>query len=304
VSGAGRGPGPRATTVRASVAVGTLPLTLSRAVAFPGASGHLLVLSGLHDGDRSTDAVLDLDPAGGVATVRGRLPLAVHDAAGALLDGVPTVIGGGAGHEVAGVSQFLAASATTRRLADLPGPSADSVATGTAQGVLVLGGYDGTRTLDQVLLMTPGAPARLIGHLAVAVRYGAAVIIGSGAAQRVLLFGGESGGVAVDAVQEIDPATGSTTVIAHLATPRTQASALVLSGSVFLLGGASSGTRGAAIFSDIQRYDPVTHRLAPAGRLPYPVADAAAVSPDGRTGYLIGGETPARTLKVITVQAG
>jgi N-acetylneuraminic acid mutarotase len=280
-----------------------LPVSLSRAVALPGTAGHVLVLSGLHDGERSTDAVLDLDPAGGTATVLARLPLAVHDAAGALLAGVPTVFGGGAGHEVAAVQQYQPTAKKALTVGRVPTPVSDPVAVTTERGVLLIGGYDGTRTLDQVLLVTDRAHAQVIGHLPTPVRYAAAVVVGSGAAQRVLVFGGESGGIATDAVQEIDPATGKVTVVTHLPAPRTQASALVLWGTVFLFGGASSGTTGAKIFDDVLRYDPTSRAFTPAGRLPYPVSDAATVSPDGRTGYLIGGETPARTAKTIIITA-
>ncbi len=43
---------------------------------------------------------------------------------------------------------------------------------------------------------------------------------GRGAGQRVLLLGSESGGVATTAVQEIDPASGSVRVVAHLPAAR------------------------------------------------------------------------------------
>ena len=98
----------RPATVNASVAPFRLPATLSRAVAYP-AGTHLLLATGLHDGERSTGAVLDVDVPGNRVTVAGRLPQAVHDAAGATLGGSPTTFGGGAATEVATIQQYVPA---------------------------------------------------------------------------------------------------------------------------------------------------------------------------------------------------
>ncbi len=51
------------------------------------------------------------------------------------------------------------------------------------------------------------------------------------------------------------------------------------------------------------RWDPTAKRFVPVGVLPYPVADAAAVTLNGRDGYLVGGESPARVASTITVTA-
>ncbi len=97
--------------VTATVAPFRLPATLSRAVAYP-AGDRLLVATGLHDGDRSTGTVLAIDPQASTVSVAGRLPTAVHDAAGAALAGTPTVFGGGAATEV-GASTRYASSSTS-----------------------------------------------------------------------------------------------------------------------------------------------------------------------------------------------
>jgi len=286
-------------TVTATIAAFRLPATLSRAVAYP-ASDHLLVATGLHDADRSTGAVLDIDLAGNHVTVAGRLPQAVHDAAGALLGGMPTTFGGGASSEAATIQQFVPAHRTARTAGALPVPTSDAVAASTDAGVVVAGGYDGSRTLPQVLLLTAPDRVRTLSPLPVRVRYPAVAVTGSGAGQRVLLFGGESGGVATTAVQEIDPASGSVRVVAHLPAARTQAMAVSLGGTVFVAGGAAAGTSGAQVFDDVLRYDPAVHTFNNAGRLPYPTSDAA-VAVLGERAYLVGGETPARTDRTIVL---
>lgn len=291
---------PAATTVRTTTASFRLPATVSRAVAVSPAPGRLEVLGGLHDGERSTGAVVRIDLASGAVQVVGRLPVAVHDAAGGLLAGVPTVLGGGNSAEVSTIQQVTGSGAAVA--GQLPAPTSDAVAVGTTRGLLLVGGYDGTHTLGQVLLVA--APGRIVhlGSLTVPVRYPAVSVVGSGAGQRVLVIGGESGGVATDVVQQVDPATGAVSVVGHLPAPRTQASALFLGGTVFVFGGASSGSSGASVFSDVLRWEPATRTFAAAGSLPYPVADAAFVSPDGKTGYLIGGESPSRVDTTIVVR--
>lgn len=285
--------------VTAAIAPFRLPATLSRAVGFP-VGGHLLVVSGLHDGDTSTDAVLDVDLAASRVSVAARLPTKVHDAAGAMLEGTPTVLGGGAASEVAAVQQYDVTNRSTRAAGTLPVPTSDAVAAATERGIVLAGGYDGTSTLTQVLLVTAPASARRLATLPVAVRYPAVAVIGAGAAQRVLLLGGESRGVAVDAVQEIDPSSGTARLVGHLPSPRTQAMAVVLGGSVFLAGGATSGSTGARILDDVLRYDPASYALTPAGTLPYATSDAA-VGVVGDKAYLVGGETPARTDRTVVL---
>lgn len=289
-------------SVAATVAGFRLPATLSRAVAVPGPAGRFEVLGGLHDGERSTGAVLSVDPATGTVTVTGRLPVAVHDSAGALLADRPTVLGGGNGSEVAAIQQPAGSGGSV--VGRLPRPTSDCVAVRTSRGVVLVGGYDGSATLVQVLLLTAPGQVRALGALPVGVRYPAVAVTDTGPAERVLVVGGESGGVATDAVQSIDVATGAVSIVGRLPTPRTQASGLTLGGIVYVAGGASSGTSTARTYGDILRWDPATARFAAAGRLPYPVADAAAVSPDGRTGYLVGGESPARVDTTIALRLG
>ncbi len=73
--------------------------------------------------------------------------------------------------------------------------------------------------------------------------------------------------------------------------------AAVVAGRVYLLGGSAPGGASAAI----RRFDPVTHRIALAGRLPHPLTDAA-VATIGRTVYLLGGISNGPLASVLAVQ--
>lgn len=294
-----------ATHVVSSVADFHLPATLSRAVALAPAPGLLEVLGGLHDGRRTTNAVLDIDLASRRVQVAGRLPVAVHDAAGALLGGVPTLVGGGNSTDTPQIQQVKPSSPGPTRtsvVGQLPAPLSDAVGVSTSRGIVIVGGYDGAQASAQVLLVSAADSASRLATLPVPVRYPAVALSTSGAAERLVVFGGESRGVATDVVQQIDLASGHTAVIGHLPMARTQASALVLGGSIFVLGGATSGGADARMLADALRWDPTAGRFSAAGSLPYPVADAAAVvSADGH-GYLVGGESPARRDTTIELQ--
>ena len=63
------------------------------------------------------------------------------------------------------------------------------------------------------------------------------------------------------------------------------ASAMVLGGQMFILGGQVGGRTSDTIW----RFDPQTATATRVGRLPYRVSDAASVVVNDR-GYLIGGE--------------
>jgi hypothetical protein len=290
------------TRVRTAVAAGQLPQPLSRGVALRTGAGGILLLGGLQNGDHSTDEVLEVRP-GGATTIVGHLPQGVHDSAGALTGGVATLFGGGASHEVATIQQFDPATARAAVAGRLPVALSDVGAADTAAGVVVFGGYDGVHTSSAVWLVAGNGQVRQLGTLPVAVRYAASAVISTPAGQRIVVFGGESGGTATSAVQQIDPATGRTAVVGHLPAARTQASALTLGGTVFVCGGAVAGTANAPVLPDVLRYNSATNTFDAAGTLPYPVADAAAVTIDNMTGYLLGGETPARTARIMQLSA-
>jgi N-acetylneuraminic acid mutarotase len=156
----------------------------------------------------------------------------------------------------------------------------------------VVGGYDGTRVaLPEVLSSLHGRRWKVVASLPVPVRYPATVAAGG----VIWVFGGERAGVMVDVVQRIDPKTGTARVVAHLPTPLGHSSATRLGGRLLVAGGRTSAD---GLTSKMWWYRP-GHGFTPAGRLPTPLADAAVVNQDARTSYLIGGETPGLTDRVV-----
>jgi N-acetylneuraminic acid mutarotase len=179
-------------------------------------------------------------------------------------------------------------------VAHLPQPRSDLSAVVLGRRALVLGGYDATSVaVPSVLASTDGLRWRRIGTLPVPVRYAAGAVLG----HAVWLFGGERGGVQQRAVQRVD-ASGRARVLARLPRPLGHASALVLGGRILLAGGRTSAT---SLTDRLWWFDPATRSFTLAGRLARPLADAAAVS-EGDSGYLVGGESPAVTDRVVRLR--
>jgi N-acetylneuraminic acid mutarotase len=147
--------------------------------------------------------------------------------------------------------------------------------------VYVLGGYDGQSAVDSVLRTTDGRTLTPVATLPTAVRYTAVAAVDD----RVYAFGGELGtGADSNEIQEFDPTSGRTRVAGRLPQPVSHASAVVLNGFIYLLG----GRRNDAASDQILRFDPARGTVLSAGRLPSPVFDGAAATASG-VGYLVGG---------------
>jgi hypothetical protein len=231
---------------------------------------------------------------------RGLLAQPVHDAAGGVIGGRPVVFGGGAS-TVTDAVQLVPASGPTRVAGRLPRGRAD-VSSATAGGVVYLvGGYDGTTMTPDVLATRDGVSFRTLGRLPVAVRYPAVAILSG----RLFVVGGatsggENAGVDTDVVQTLDLATGAASVLTHLPATRSHASAVVLGGAVYVLGGHVGGRWS----DEVVRLDPATGAVRVVAHLPQAVSDAA-VAVVGDAAYLLGGETgPSRPVDRVTILTG
>ena len=90
-------------------------------------------------------------------TLIGALPTALHDAAGAGLDGSLYVFGGGDGVGQLDSIVRVDASGATASVGTLPAASSDSEAAVIGSTAYVVGGYTGTQWLDTIIAFTPGA---------------------------------------------------------------------------------------------------------------------------------------------------
>ena len=155
--------------------------------------------------------------------------------------------------------------------------------------LLVLGGYTGGASTDQVLLGTPGR-LRAVGRLPVATHDAAAALLGG----RVLLFGGGQA-VSTNAVVRVDPATGRAASAGRLDEPLSDLGAVTIGGKAYLVGGYTGSTFASAIL----RYD--GGRTTTVARLPAGTR-YAGVAALGSSIVVAGGLTPAgATAAVYTV---
>ena len=282
---------------------GGLDVGVGRAAVFQGSdSTHVVLAGGLVLGDTTTDAVQQVDLATGRTTRLPTLAVAVHDTAGASLPGAPPlVIGGGNSSEQSVVQAY--SGGTWRVVGHLPTTRSDLSAVSFAAGagrVWVLGGYDGSTPAVATVLAGDfsGSSWKTVGSLAVALRYAAAV---QGSDGKVYLFGGEVSGAEKDTVQTWDPQTGKGSVVAHLPIALGHMSAVAVGDKFLVLGGRTDASSG-AMTDRMWWFDPATDTFTDAGRLPYPVADAALVMGDANAAYLIGGESPHPITTILKIQ--
>jgi N-acetylneuraminic acid mutarotase len=121
----------------------------------------------------------------------------------------------------------------------------------------------------------------------------------------IYLFGGvanSQAGTDTAAVQALDTTSGTITTVAQLPTSLSHASAVVLGGKVYLLGGYVNST---TLSDQILRFDPATKTATTVGKLPVPLSDAAATVIGGK-GYLVGGQSTDRNpvTAVVVITAG
>jgi hypothetical protein len=290
-SGAAAKPRTAATVVAPSVLSYRPLYSLPAALQDPGSAalsgGRFVLMGGLDAADTSTSAVIVGD--GSTAHRSATLPNAQHDAQAATLGGRVYLFGGGQFNTYDHILAFDPASGAVASVGTLPRPASDVAVAGDGSTAYVVGGYDGTNSLDTILSYRPGASPRVAGHLPVALRYAAVAVAAGG----LIIAGGSTpSGTASDAVYRFDPASGQVRRIGRLAQPLTHAGAAVLHGFVYLIGGrgASTSSQTTAIWA----INPTTGRIRAAGHLPQPLSDPGVVGLT--TGIVIaGGRTSAGT---------
>ena len=268
-----------------------LPDPLSRAVAMTDGPGVLLA-GGLQPGDHSTDQVLTLDLHSGVVGPAGHLAVPLHDSAGAVLAGHPTVIGGGGSTELDDV-QRRDPRGRWHVVGHLPGARSDLSVVATGTDGLVIGGYDGSATPTSILRTADGRRFDVAGALPRGLRY-SGVTLANGV---VWILGGEVNGSELDEVLRLDPVTGRVRRVGRMPQAVGHEAVVPVGDRLLVMGGRTSPD---AVTDRMWWYAPRTGAWTRAGRLPYPVADAPWVT-HGSHAYLFGGETPDFTGRVTRV---
>ena len=263
-----------------------------------------LILGGLDSASNSASGVFQLDAAGEKLSEAGSLTGPLHDAAAALLGERVLVFGGGTETSTDAVQALpapggvVAAGTSAEATGQLPSVRSDLSAVTIGKTAYVLGGYDGSKPIDSVLATSDGSSFTQVARLPAPARYLAVAALGG----RIYAFGGETAsGAPSDAIQEVDPRAGTARVVGHLPQALSHASAVVLGGDVYVLGGEAGGSP----LSQIWRFEPEKNTVAVAGKLPRPISGGGAAVV-GSTAYLIGGtgrgEAPLATVVKLEVE--
>ena len=268
-----------------------LPYPVGREALVPLGRGRYLAAGGLVAGDSSTGQAFVLDTRRLTTGPAPTMPVPVHDTAGVLLEGRALVVGGGNSSEQDVVQARVGTG--WHVIGHLPQARSDLSVALLGSRALVLGGYDGSTTaMSQVLSSADGTRWHPVGTLPVPVRY-AAVAVDRG---HVWLFGGERAGVEQRAVQEVG-LDGQARVVAHLPVALGHGAAIPLGGRILLAGGRLGPDQPT---DRMWWFDPRTHRITSAGHLPAPLADSA-VAVDGDRAWLVGGEAPGLSDRVLSL---
>jgi hypothetical protein len=305
---ASKGHGPTAATSPPSIEAGveswSLRAPVSREAVVADGAG-LTILGGLTPQGSSLADVSTIDLRTGVIAVAGRLANVVHDAAAAPIGSRTVVFGGGSPSTVAGIQSITSptiapiGNSTGSVTGTLPQPRSDlAVATVSSKNGghvittdYIVGGYDGTRYLPNVLATVDGSRFFSAGTLPVPVRYPAVVALDG----KIYAFGGETASsgsttTATDDIQMIDPHTREATIVGHMPQSVYGAAAFVIHGTIYVAGGQ---VPQGSTQTEIEAYDKRTHQMLSAGLLPQAVAFSgyATVDSGGSSiGYLVGGE--------------
>lgn len=149
-------------------------------------AGGAIAVGGLDSSDSSVANIVQLD--GTSVRVVGQLPLALHDAAAAAIDGRTYMFGGG---EPAGTSASIlrVGPSGAQQVGTLPVGASDVAAATVAHTAYVVGGYTTASPLRTIVAFTPAGGAHVVATMPRPLRYAAVASVGA----KVLIAGGTWG---------------------------------------------------------------------------------------------------------------
>jgi len=263
----------------------SLPAPVEREVAL-GSGSRILIVGGLDASSASTNGVYSLDPRTHALLMLGSVPVAFHDAAGAVLGNSVYVFGGGAASSSDAVQRFDLATRRGSVVGRLPKPLSDVAGVVAGGAVYLIGGYDGRSPQRRIYRTTDGRHFTVVAILPLGLRYPAVAAVGP----RIVIAGGTTTGGASARIFVFDTRTGAVRSIGRLPRATEAAEAFAAGGLVYVAGG--TGAAGA-----VTAIDPVVASIAEVGG-ELPVHNAASVVL-GRSVYIVGGATSTGTVGTV-----
>jgi hypothetical protein len=263
------------------------PVFASTAAPIPGKPAFSL-LGGLDSSQNATAEVANVTPTR-TATV-GTLPVSLYAAAAVTLKNQEYIFGGAEGSAATAtpeqgiLSYSVLGSGTITEIAHLPSDNYGLSAAAIGGTIYLVGGDDGSATLATIVAWRPGAKAIIVKTLPVALRYAAVAAVGD----KLVIAGGlMANKTASDKIFIFNTSTHTIhTLRAKLPTGLYAASGATLGTLAYVIGGQPGYEK--APVGTIYSVDPSTGKLARAGTMTTPRAEAAAVVVNNAI-YLAGG---------------
>ena len=269
-----------------------LPAAVQRAVAIAW-RGKIVIAGGLDANNSSAQGVFLLDPTSGRLRALGTVPLAFHDAAGAIVGQRLLIFGGGSAAGTDAVQAFDLGTHAATVIGHLPRPLSDLASAQIGDTTYLVGGYDGRVPRGEILATHDGRQFTTVGQLPVGLRYPAVAAV----AGRLVVAGGETASGLSKAVFSFDPGTRAVTEIGLLPQSVGHASAVVVGDTAYIVGGrTTAGTTGRAIVAV------TAQSVRQVGGAAIPVADSA-IATLGSTTFLVGGWNRQTLATVLEVSA-
>ncbi|MGD0198385.1 MAG: hypothetical protein ABSC56_10850 [Solirubrobacteraceae bacterium] len=283
----------------------TEPVRASSATRLPGSAAFSL-LGGLDSQANGTSGIGEITSTS--TKVVGYLPVSLFAAAAVTIGSDEYIFGGATGSSASptpeqGILQYdvLSSNATVTEIAHLPSANYGLGAAVIGSTAYIVGGDNGTTTLDTIVSWHPGGQAAVAGTLPVALRY-AAVAAVSG---RIVIAGGLlANNAASRQVFIFDPTTHKvSTLRVQLPKGIYAASGASLGKLAYVIGGAyptGAATNPTATAVDtIYSVDPISGKLATAGSLTAGTRAEAVAVKVGDEIYLAGGLTGTSTTAAV-----
>lgn len=275
----------------------TEPLRTSFAAPIPGENGFTL-FGGL-DGLKNPNATAEVETVSpSQAKLVGSLPVTLYGAAAVTLKNTEYIFGGASGSLSSskiemGILSYnpTSSSSSVTEIAHLPSVNDGLAAAVIGSSAYIVGGYDGTNTLDTIDAWKPGeAKATVVASLPVALSYAAVAAVGD----KLVIAGGLLGsGTASKQIFIFDSKTDKVRKLAaQLPTATFAAAGATLGNLAYIIGGtipSKSSSTPPATLATIYSVNPASGQLARAGTMSIPRGEAAAAVVQNKTIYLAGG---------------
>lgn len=187
------------------------------------------------------------------------------------------------------------AAARIRQVSALPSPRFGVGMAAAGGRLYLLGGCDGRRCFDDLLVYEPAARRlRRLASLPSPRAFGGV----AAAAGRLYYLGGWDGEAPTDEILAVDPQTGRAERVGRLPSPREHLAAAALGGRLYCAGG--SGARGEHL-DEVLEIDPGSGAVLRRGRLPSPRTRLCAAAL-GEAVYLLGGWDGGRLEEVLRLR--